>query len=45
MSIILTHLLSYSTSHTDSRFVSLSVTHRFGKMELRSMAKEGELGN
>ena len=39
------YLLGYSTSHTDSRFVSLSVTLRFGKMELRSMAKEGELGN
>lgn len=36
------YLLSYSTSHTDSRFVSLSVTLRFGKMELRSMAREGE---
>ena len=38
-------LIGYSTSHTDSRFITLSVTLRFGKMELRSMAKEGELGN
>ncbi len=36
------YLLDYSTSHTDSRFISLSLTLRFGKMELRSMAKEGE---
>lgn len=35
-------LLAYSTSHTDSRFVSLSVTLRFGKMELQSHAREGE---
>ena len=36
------YLLGYSTSHTDSRFVTLSLTLRFGKMELRSLAKEGE---
>ncbi len=36
------YLLGYSTSHTDSRFVSLSVTLRFGKMELQSLAREGE---
>lgn len=36
------YLLGYTTSHTDSRFVSLSLTLRFGKMELRSLAKEGE---
>ena len=36
------YLLSYSTSHTDSRFVTLSVTLRFGKMELQSLAREGE---
>ena len=34
------YLLGYSTSHTDSRFVSLSVTLRFGKMELQSLARE-----
>ncbi len=34
------YLLDYSTSHTDSRFVSLSVTLRFGKMELQSLARE-----
>ena len=32
----------YSTSHTDSRFISLSVTLRFGKMELQSIAREGD---
>jgi hypothetical protein len=36
------YLLGYSTSHTDSRFVTLSVTLRFGKMELQSLAREGE---
>ena len=36
------YLLDYSTSHTDSRFVSLSLTLRFGKMELQNMAREGE---
>ena len=36
------YLLAYSTSHTDSRFINLSLTLRFGKMELRSLAKEGE---
>ena len=36
------YLLDYSTSHTDSRFISLSVTLRFGKMELQNMAREGE---
>ena len=36
------YLLGYSSSHTDSRFVSLSVTLRFGKMELQSIAREGE---
>ncbi len=36
------YLLSYSASHTDSRFVTLSVTLRFGKMELQSLAREGE---
>ncbi len=36
------YLLGYSTSHTDSRFISLSVTLRFGKMELQNMAREGE---
>jgi hypothetical protein len=36
------YLLGYSTSHTDSRFISLSVTLRFGKMELQSLAREGE---
>ena len=35
------YLLDYSTSHTDSRFISLSLTLRFGKMELQRMAKEG----
>lgn len=35
------YLLGYSTSHTDSRFISLSVTLRFGKMELQNMAREG----
>ncbi len=34
------YLLGYSTSHTDSRFISLSVTLRFGKMELQSLARE-----
>ena len=36
------YLLDYSTSHTDSRFISLSVTLRFGKMELQRLAREGE---
>lgn len=36
------YLLDYSTSHTDSRFISLSITLRFGKMELQRMAREGE---
>ena len=36
------YLLDYSTSHTDSRFISLSLTLRFGKMELQRMAREGE---
>lgn len=36
------YFLDYSTSHTDSRFISLSVTLRFGKMELQNMAREGE---
>ena len=36
------YLLGYSTSHTDSRFVTLSFTLRFGKMELQSLAREGE---
>lgn len=36
------YLLDYSTSHTDSRFVTLSLTLRFGKMELQSLAREGE---
>jgi outer membrane receptor for ferrienterochelin and colicin len=36
------YLLGYSTSHTDSRFVSLSLTLRFGKMELQSLAREGD---
>ena len=36
------YLLGYSTSHTDSRFVSLSLTLRLGKMELQSLAKEGD---
>ena len=36
------YLLGYSTSHTDSRFVTLSLTLRFGKMELQSLAREGE---
>ena len=36
------YLLDYSTSHTDSRFVTLSLTLRFGKMELQRMAREGE---
>ena len=35
-------LLSYSDAHTDSRFISLSLTLRFGKMELQMNAKEGE---
>ena len=36
------YLLAYSTSHTDSRFVTLSLTLRFGKMELQKLAREGE---
>jgi hypothetical protein len=35
-------LLGYTTSHTDSRFVTLSFTLRFGKMELQHIAREGE---
>ena len=35
------YLLDHTTSHTDSRFISLSLTLRFGKMELQRMAKEG----
>jgi hypothetical protein len=35
-------LLGYTTSHTDSRFVTLSFTLRFGKMELQHLAREGE---
>ena len=35
-------LLGYTTSHTDSRFVTLSLTLRFGKMELQPLAREGE---
>ncbi len=36
------YLLDHTTSHTDSRFVTLSLTLRFGKMELQRMAREGE---
>ena len=36
------YLLGYSLSHTDSRFISLSLTLRLGKMELQRLAKEGE---
>lgn len=36
------YLLAYSTSHTDSRFINLSLTLRFGKMELQRIAREGE---
>ena len=35
-------LLGYTTSHTDSRFVTLSLTLRFGKMELQPLAREGD---
>ncbi len=38
------YLLGYSNAHTDSRFVSLSVTLRFGKMELQRVARE-EIGS
>ena len=37
------YLLGYSTSHTDSRFVTLSLTLRFGRMELQRLAREGEV--
>ena len=36
------YLLGYSTSHTDSRFINLSLILRFGKMELQKMAREGD---
>ena len=36
------YYFAYSSTHTDSRFVSLSVTLRFGKMDLQMRAKEGE---
>ena len=36
------YLLDHTSSHTDSRFISLSLTLRFGKMELQRMAREGE---
>lgn len=38
-------LLSYSNSHTDSRFVSLAVTLRLGKMELLMNARESAPNN
>ena len=36
------YLLGYTLSHTDSRFVTLSLTLRLGKMELQRLAREGE---